>query len=288
MQTTELTHAFVEANGVVLHVVQAGPEDGPLLLLLHGFPEFWYGWRAQIPYFAAAGFRVWAPDQRGYNLSAKPRGLDAYGLDNLAADAVGLIDAAGRAQAYLVGHDWGAMVAWWTAVSYPQRLIKMGILNVPHPAVMNHFLRASVSQRRKSWYALFFQLPWIPEIAIRAGNWQAGVASLKGSSRRGTFSAEDLARYRLAWSRPGAFTAMLNWYRALWQRRPADQRDLHVRVPTMIVWGVRDAFLDIEMVEPSIAMCENGRYVLIPEATHWVQHEEAPQVNQLLGQFFAE
>lgn len=283
----KLKHLFVKTNDIPLHVVQAGPEEGQLLIFLHGFPEFWYGWRQQIPYFAAAGYRVWVPDQRGYNLSAKPRGVDAYRIETLAADVVGLIDAAGAERAYLVGHDWGAAVAWRTAVSYPERLHKLGILNVPHPAVMAAYLQRSPAQLRKSWYIGFFQLPWLPEAATRSENWRAGAAALKGSSRPGTFSPTDLALYRLAWSRPGAFTGMLNWYRALVQRRPQVGRSPRVSVPTLVIWGVQDMFLDVGMVEPSVALCDNGRYVLLPEATHWVQHEEPQQVNELLSQFFA-
>lgn len=283
----QLRHFYVPTNGISLHVVEAGPEQGPLLIFLHGFPEFWYGWRQQIPYFAAAGYRVWVPDQRGYNLSAKPRGVDAYCIETLAADVIGLIDAAGAERAYLVGHDWGAAVAWYTAVSYPERLQKLGILNVPHPAVMAEHLRRNRAQARKSWYIGFFQLPWLPEAAMRAANWRAGVAALKGSSRPGTFSATDLALYRLAWSRPRAFTSMVNWYRALVQHPPQARKSLRVTIPTLVVWGVQDQFLDVEMVEPSVAWCDDGRYVLLPDATHWVQHEEPHQVNELLGQFFA-
>ena len=166
------THAFVKTNDITLHVVQAGPEDGPLLILLHGFPEFWRGWRQQIPFFAAAGYRVWVPDQRGYNLSDKPRGLDAYDLNELAADVVGLIDAAGRDKAYLVGHDWGANVAWWVGIHYPERLHKLGILNVPHPVIMRQNLQENPSQLRKSWYMFFFQLPAVPEVTIQAADWR--------------------------------------------------------------------------------------------------------------------
>ncbi len=282
----KLKHRYVQTNGISLHIVEAGPQQGPLLIFLHGFPEFWYGWRQQIPFFAAAGYRVWVPDQRGYNLSAKPRGVDAYRIETLAADVVGLIDAAGRERAYLVGHDWGAAVAWWTAVSYPERLHKLGILNVPHPAVMAAHLQRSPAQLRKSWYIGFFQLPCLPEAATRAQNWRAGVTALRGSSRHGTFSTADLSQYRLAWSRPGAFTSMLNWYRALVQR-PPQARSPRVTVPTLVIWGVQDQFLDVAMVEPSVALCDNGRYVLLPEATHWVQHEEPQQVNELLSRFFA-
>ena len=125
-------HALIKSNGVNLHVVQAGPEDGPLVILLHGFPEFWYGWRKQIDLLAEQGYRVWAPDQRGYNISEKPNGIGAYTLDKLSADVIGLIDAAGRETAILVGHDWGAGVAWWMACKFPQRLSKLVIMNVPH------------------------------------------------------------------------------------------------------------------------------------------------------------
>ncbi len=165
----EAEATFIHTNGVRLHVVQHGPVDGPLVILLHGFPEFWYGWRKQIPALAAAGYRVWAPDQRGYNLSDKPTGIDAYTLDQLVADVIGLIDAAGCDKVYLVGHDWGAAVAWWMALKYPQRVIKLVVSNVPHPIVMNRTVRRNFDQLRKSWYIFFFQIPWLPERLIRAG-----------------------------------------------------------------------------------------------------------------------
>ena len=136
----------IETNGIRLNVVQAGPEDGPLLILLHGFPEFSYGWRKQIPFLAGAGYRVWAPDQRGYNISDKPEGIAAYTLDKLAADVVGLIDASGEERVFLVGHDWGAAVAWWVAAVYPERLAKLVILNAPHGSVMQKNLRKNWAQ----------------------------------------------------------------------------------------------------------------------------------------------
>ncbi|MCA9972519.1 MAG: alpha/beta hydrolase [Anaerolineales bacterium] len=281
-----MTHDYVETNGMRLHVAQAGPEDGPLLILLHGFPEFWRGWRRQLPAFAAAGYRVWAPDQRGYNLSDRPQGVDAYNLDLLAADVVGLIDAAGAEKAYLVGHDWGGAVAWWVAMRYPQRLHKLGMLNSPHPYAMARALRGW-AQRLKSWYMLLFQIPWLPEQLIRFNNWQAGVQSLVKSSRRGTFDEADLAAYRQAWAQPGAMTAMLNWYRAMAQHPPQGSRKTRVTVPTLVLWGVRDTFLGPELAEMSVEMCDNGRFHLIEGATHWVQHEAADEVNRRLLDFFA-
>ena len=139
-------------NGVNLHVVMTGAQDGPLVILLHGFPEFWYGWRKQMPALAAAGYAVWAPDQRGYNRSDKPAGVGAYHIDTLADDIAGLIAASGREQVYLVGHDWGAAVAWWVAGKYPTRIKKLAILNVPHPAVMRRAVLEDAEQRKRSWY----------------------------------------------------------------------------------------------------------------------------------------
>jgi pimeloyl-ACP methyl ester carboxylesterase len=219
--TNLIEHSYIETNGIRLHVAQAGPADGPLVILLHGFPEFWYGWRRQIEPLARAGYRVWAPDQRGYNLSDKPKGLAAYDITELSKDVVGLVDAAGRQKCILVGHDWGAAVAWVTALVAPERLDKLAILNVPHPVVMARTLRGSgdqvrrLAQLRKSWYMFFFQLPLLPEAMLRANDWAAAVELLRRSSRPGSFTDEDFEQYRRAWWRKEAFTSMLNWYRAV-------------------------------------------------------------------------
>ena len=279
---------FIQTNGIRLHVVQHGPIDGPLVILLHGFPEFWYGWRKQIPALAAAGYRVWAPDQRGYNLSDKPKGIDAYTLDQLVADVIGLIDAAGCAKAYLVGHDWGAAVAWWTAIKYQQRVRKLVVSNVPHPIVMNRTVRRNFAQLRKSWYIFFFQIPWLPERLLRASNWLSLSRALQKSSNAGSFTEEDLMRYRAAWSKPGAFTAMLNWYRAAVRRKLERLPSLRVIPPTLLIWGVHDLALNREMAEPSIALCDDGQLVFCEAATHWVQHDEPARVNQLLLEFLGD
>lgn len=282
-----LEHREVATNGVRLHLVDAGPEDGTPLLFLHGFPEFWHGWRRQIPFFAAAGYRVLVPDQRGYNLSDKPRGLAAYRLHELAKDAVGLLDALDLGSAGLIGHDWGAAVAWWAAARFPDRFSKLAVLNVPHPAVMRRFLRSDRRQRRRSWYIFFFQLPWLPEYWYRRGNFAVGVRSLKGSSRRGTFSDEDVAAYRDAWSQPGALRAMIDWYRAAVRRPQKGVDEARIQIPTLLLWGERDIFLDRRTVEPSLEMCDDARLVAFPDATHWLQHEEADAVNETLDTFFS-
>ena len=164
-----ITFAHRDVGGLRLHVAEAGPEDGPLVILLHGFPEFWFGWRAQIAPLARAGFRVVAPDQRGYNLSDKPKGAGAYRLDALAADIFALADAYGRTTFSLVGHDWGAAVAWWMATLKPERLDHLAILNAPHPAVWRRAMTEDPEQRRKSRYVQMIRLPWLVEAVVRAG-----------------------------------------------------------------------------------------------------------------------
>jgi pimeloyl-ACP methyl ester carboxylesterase len=278
---------FVETNGIRLHVAQAGPAKGRLVILLHGFPEFWYGWRRQIPFLAEHGFRVWAPDQRGYNLSDKPPRVRDYSLDELAGDVVGLIEAAGCSSAVLVGHDWGAAVAWWVATAFPERVERLAILNVPHPLVMRRHVRRSFRQRLRSWYILFFQLPWLPEATARWGNWRGVVRAMQSSSRPGTFSDEDWEQYRTAWSQPGAYRAMIHWYRAALRAAPKLPKELRIAPPTLMIWGARDKFLGREMAQPSIDLCEDGRLVFLEEATHWVQHEEAQQVNELILEHIA-
>ena len=268
-----------------LHVAQAGPLDGPLVILLHGFPEFWYGWRKQIGPLAAAGYRVWVPDQRGYNLSDKPVGVGAYAIDTLAADVVGLIDAAGRERAFLVGHDWGAAVAWRVAATHPDRLNKLVIMNVPHPGVMARFVLTKPRQLLRSWYIAFFQLPFLPEWIIRLGHWRLMTGALQRTSRPGTFSKEDLTHYRQAWSQPNAFRSMINWYRAAVRKRPATSAPGRIRVPTLVLWGVRDAFLIRDMAQPSIDRCDEGQLIFFEKATHWIQHEEADRVNERLIEF---
>lgn len=278
---------WLTVNGLRLHAVQAGPADGRLVILLHGFPEFWYGWRHQIGPLAAAGLRVVALDQRGYNLSDKPARVADYALELLAADVVGLLDALGCERAALVGHDWGAAVAWWVALRAPARVERLAILNVPHPVVMQRALRSNWQQLRRSWYVFAFQMPRIPELLLARKHWQPLTVSLRKSSRPGTFSDVELACYREAWSQPGAMRAMVDWYRAAVRVRPERLSDVRVRVPTQILWGAQDPFLGRELAEASSALCEHGRLEFFEQATHWVQHEEAAAVTGRLSEFLA-
>jgi epoxide hydrolase 4 len=287
MDEISLKHRTIATNGIRLHTVEAGPKDGPLLIFLHGFPELWYGWRHQIAPFAEQGFRVLAPDQRGYNTSDKPKGVRAYGRDTLALDVLGLIDEAGREKAYVVGHDWGGVAAWWLGMKHPERIERLAILNCPHPDVMKRHLRQNPAQLKRSWYMFFFQLPRLPERALRKDDYENLIRALRRTSRGGTFTDEDLRVYREAWAQPGALTGMLNWYRAGLRVRASAPPSPRVTVPALLVWGAKDRALGEELAQPSIDLCDHGRLARIEEATHWLQHEEPGRVNALIGDFFS-
>jgi pimeloyl-ACP methyl ester carboxylesterase len=278
-----LERRWVEGAGVRLHVRAAGPADGPLVVLLHGFPEFWYGWRHQIAPLAEAGYRVLAPDQRGYNRSDAPSPIAAYDLDLLTTDVAGIIDAAGRDRAHVVGHDWGAMVAWTLAMTHPERIRRLGILNVPHPRVFRRTLRTSPRQLLRSLYALFFQIPALPEWLLGRNDGRGLAGMLRWSGHPDTFTEADLAAYRRAWRRPGRLRGMLHWYRAAARRAPrGESLDARVDVPTLVLWGARDVALTRQMAAPSAAMCTNGRLTVLEDATHWVQHDAPETVTRHL------
>ena len=283
--TTPLRESFVSTNGVSLHVVEAGPVDGPPVILLHGFPEFWYGWRRQIDALAGAGFRVVIPDQRGYNTSDKPRGTAAYNIDLLAADVIGLIDHLGVEQAAVVGHDWGAAVTWWAAMRHPSRIERAAVLNVPHPVVMRRELKSNFRQLRKSWYMFFFQIPWLPEALLTRNRCQPLLDSLVKTSRAGAFTPDDLEKYRAAFTQPGAVTAMINWYRAMMRSKTAHIESVRIKVPMLMLWGALDPFLGRELGQPSLDLCDHGRLEFFEQATHWVQHEEPAGINAALLQY---
>lgn len=275
------------AEGVRLHVVSDGPKSGPLVILLHGFPEIWWSWRAYIPALAARGYRVLVPDQRGYGSSDKPAGVAAYDLDVLAADVVSLIEHEGRSRAFVVGHDFGAMVTWWLALRRPERVERMVAMNVPHPLAMRDHMLTRWTQLRKSWYVLMFQVPGLAEGLTFGQDGGRLAKTLEATSRPGTFTQEDLEAYRAAWRQPGAPTAMLSWYRAAFRRVisgvPAHERRVHV--PAMLVWGPDDAVLDRALAPASMLYCDRGRLEMLDGSTHWVHHDAAARVATLLLDF---
>jgi len=283
MAVAGVTFRRVPLPDLGLHVAEAGPDTGSPTLLLHGFPEFWYGWRHQIGPLAASGLRVIAPDQRGYGLSDKPDGLDAYHLDRLAGDVIALADAYGFAKVRLVGHDWGGLVAWWVASHYPERIERLAILNAPHPGIVGAYMRAHPGQMLRSTYVGLFQLPGLPERLLTADRCRALRRALTSTSRPGAFAAADLDRYVEAWLQPGAMTGMLNWYRALVRLPRA--KPPRVQVPTLILWGRRDTALQAGLAEASLAVCNDGRIRWYDRASHWLAQEEPDAVNADLISF---
>jgi len=285
MDNLKLEETFIKTNGIQLHTVMAGPPSGVPVLMLHGFPETWRSWIRQLPALVDAGCRVIAPDQRGYNLSDKPKGIKSYDIYTLADDILGLIDALEYEKVNLVGHDWGALVAWTLAHKHPERLHKLCIMNVPHPAVMKKFLQRDFEQMRRSWYAMSFQLPWLPEAFLRNNDWHLTARSLIKTSNPGSFTDEDIAKYKEAWSQPDAITSMINWYRATLQHQAAIPDDPRIKVPTLMMWGMKDFALTHRMARPSMDYVDEGNLILFPEATHWVQRDAAEEVNHYLVDF---
>ena len=279
----DVREGFAEVNSVRLHYVEAG--SGPLLLLLHGFPDFWYSWRYQIPVLARAGFHVVAPDMRGYNLSDKPRGWRSYAADHLAGDIAGLIAHFGAERAHVVGHDWGAAVTYMTAMQHPQLVDRVGILNVPHPRRMLEGLRRP-RQLLRSWYMFFFQIPWLPETLAPRGDFGLWRRVLKADAPA-AFSDADLDRYVEAWSQPGAVESMLNYYRAALRQSPrrALDRMSVIEAPLLVIWGEQDRALGSELAEPDPKWVPKARVERLPEASHWVQLDAPERVNELLVDF---
>jgi pimeloyl-ACP methyl ester carboxylesterase len=281
---TPLASRHVATNGIRLHLLEAGA--GPLVILLHGFPEFSYSWRRQLPVLAAAGYHAVAPDLRGYGASDRPSSVRDYRLRYLIADVAGLIIALGAERAAIVGHDWGGVIAWKLAMQRPDLVERLAILNSPHPAAFRRALRRPMQWLRSS-YMLFFQLPWLPECLFSAGNFRLFARMLRYEPvSRGAFTADDVRHYQRAFAQRGALTAALNYYRAL-GRYPAEMRrgERVVTAPTLVIWGERDRYLGVEMTKGLARWVPNVQVVRIPDASHWVQNDSPERVNELLLDF---
>lgn len=275
-------------EGIELHTILAGPMDGPLVVLLHGFPECWVAWRHQIPVLARAGYRVAAPDLRGYNLSDKPRGVRHYKIDRLVDDILALIRGLGRESATLVAHDWGGLVAWRLAMDHAQLVDKLVILNAPHPVAMGRALRRDWSQRRRSWYILLFQVPWLPEALLSLS--PLGTARFvfqRTAVRREAFSEADLEILAASLAQPGAMRCMIDYYRAAFRFPPA-RRAGPVRAPTLVLWAEDDFALGKELTYGLERGVLDLTVQYIPNCGHWVQNEAPLEVNERLMAFLRE
>lgn len=284
--SSEEKHRSLEVNGIKLHLVEVGPAVGEPVLLLHGFPEFWWGWRNQLPALADAGFRVVAVDMRGYGCSGCPQDVASYQLGTLVADVMKLADALGWQRFNLVGHDWGGIVAWAVAAHHPLRLAKLVVLNAPHLDVLSTVIRRKPSQLLRSSYIGFFQLPILPEKLLSVGRFKLLRRTMISSSRPGTFGSRELEKYRREWARDGRLRGMINYYRALMRhsRQPLGK----IVPPTLLLWGCLDSALDPELAKASLFQCVNGRTAMHRGATHWLHHEEPVWVNTTIIRFFSE
>ncbi len=268
----------IRTGDVSLHVQIAGPPDGEPVVLLHGFPDFGYGWRHQVEPLARAGYRVIVPDQRGYGRSDKPAGRGAYAIERLTQDVLDLLDALGIARAHVVGHDWGGAVAWWLAANHAARMGRMVILNCPHFSVFRR-AQASFEQLHRSWYIYLFLIPRLSEKLCELDDFR-GLVELGLKTK--SVTAAELVRYREAWQRPDAVRGMLSWYRAL-PRALARRFDrTRIRPPMLLLWGALDPFLSPTMAGPSAGFCDGGKLVTLEQQSHWLHWEDPARVNALI------
>ncbi len=279
-----LTHRFVEANGIRFHYAEQGA--GPLIILLHGFPEFWYSWRSQLPALAAAGYRAVALDMRGYGLTDKPR--SGYEIEHLVDDVVAVIQALGESRAHLVGHDWGGIVAWQTAWRRPNAVRSLVVMNAPHPSAFVQFARRNLGQVLQSSYMLFFQVLRLAEWALTRRHAAAVASALRrAASHAGAFSGADVAAYRAAFLRPGVASCSLAYYRAAFRQRFAALPSGLIDVPTLVLWGVDDPVLKAGMNDRLTSWVKDITIEHIADCGHWTQQEQPDLVNRSLVRWLA-
>ncbi|HVT44280.1 MAG TPA: alpha/beta hydrolase [Thermoanaerobaculia bacterium] len=280
-------HHKVAVNGVTLHYVEAG--SGPLVLLLHGFPDFWYTWTHQIAALSAAGFHVVAPDLRGYNVSDKPRGVSSYSIETLAGDVAALIEHFGRGPAMVAGHDWGGVIAWYLPRLRPDLVERLVILNVPHPLAVLRAMR-SPRQIARFWYQFFFQIPLLPEKLLLAKDCRRlRMAMTRLAVSAEAFTDADLERMARAWKRPYAMTAALNYYRALYRRSPFGiTGGVPVDSRVLLIWGERERVFIPSSVEATIRLVDNLEIVRIEGAGHFVHLDRPDEVSEAMIRFLRE
>jgi pimeloyl-ACP methyl ester carboxylesterase len=278
-----LRHEYARINGIRMHYAIAG--SGPLVLLLHGFPDFWYTWRRQIAGLAGQ-FTVVAPDQRGYNETDKPSW--GYSVDVLVADVLELIAHLGHERAFLAGHDWGAAVAWAAAITRPERITRLAVLNVPHPAIFAEHLMRNPRQMRRSAYMGLFALPWLPELILSQNDY-APIERILRADLRGAISDAEIAAHKDAVSSPGTLTGGLNWYRAAARQGPRGLyagTGMRCSVPTLLIHGDRDPFLGRELFAGNERFAPDLRVRPVPGAGHWVHLKEPALVTEELRTHF--
>ena len=290
-QDHSIEHRFATVNGVRLHYAEAG--TGPLMIFLHGFPEFWYAWTDQLAEFGKDHHAV-APDQRGYNLSEKPASVDAYQVPNLVEDIRALAASLNGGKPFvLVGHDWGGAVAWAFAIKHPELVAKLVIINAPHPGVFGRLLATDSAQQKASQYMLFFRSPQA-EASLSTNNYQPLLGFFAEPRAAGKFSTDDDRAYLDAWGQPGALTGGLNYYRAARLGPVTSSTEgatatsstgLAVRPTTLVIWGEKDTALLPSNLIGLDQYVPNLTIERIPDGTHWVVHEQPALVNRMIRAF---
>ncbi len=268
--------------------------DGPLVVMLHGFPESWYSWRHQLR-ARAPSYKCVAPELRGYGESDAPRGIRHYRVEELAGDLRGLIRHFGRDRAVVIGHDWGGAIAWVASLMHPEVVERLVILNCPHPRQMRRNLRSNFRQLLRSWYIFFFQLPFLPELTLRAGNFFLPLRAIReGAVHKEAFTEDVLSHFRQALSPPYALTAALNYYRALarldFLPEPAAGHWMarKVQAPTLVIWGEQDIALTRDLTYGMEDLFANRFQIeYVADSGHWVQQEKPELVNRLIADFLS-
>jgi len=282
------THGFARLKRIKLHYVAKGSESKPLMLFLHGFPEFWYSWRHQLKEFGG-DYRAVAVDMRGYGESDKPRAIKDYTMDKLVADIKELIPALGHEKCILVGHDWGGAVAWSFAHMYPNLVEKLIVCNCPHFNAFEKLVQKDKKQFLMSWYMMFFQMPCVPEAMMRSQDLkfldQAFLGKRMGV-RPGKMSQDDMEMFKYNYSQEDALRGPIHYYRAnLRYLIPLQYPSKKVQVPSLMVWGTNDAALSVKLADMTGDCVEDYRVRLVHGASHWVQQEEPEEVNKYIRQF---
>lgn len=279
-----IEHRFAEVNGVKLHYVIGG--EGPTVMLLHGFPDFWYTWKEQIPMLIEAGYRVVAPDLRGYNLSSKPEGVDHYSIDTLCADVNGLIEHLGEEQVFLTGHDWGGNISWYFTMMYPHRVRRLAILNMLHPERLQTGLR-TLPQLRRSWYMFFFQIPKLPEKTLARDN-NHMLRTIFKKEPKEPFSDQEVQVYLKAFEQKETLSAAINYYRAMFRRSTETKKAQMRKIeqPVLILFGDLDPHLSKDLADPLPEWVPDTEIHHYDDATHWIQHDKPAEVGNRLIQFF--
>jgi len=274
------THEKIQANGIQFHYVTEG--NGPLMLFLHGFPEYWYSWRHQISKFSK-NYKVVALDMRGYGQSDRPQGKENYAIDVLVDDVKEVVSALGYEKCILVGHDWGALVAWYVAMNFESYVEKLIVMNVPHPKC--YMENITFSQVLRSWYIWMFQLPKFPERYLKAKDFKWITDQFRSAVNMEAFSEEDLNKYKENAALPGALTAMLNYYRNLPAEMMKKDATPTIQIPTLMLWGEKDPYTSKNSTRGTDRYVENLNLKFLPNCSHWTQQDCPKEVNQYMSEF---